>query len=253
MEFDSANLVPVFPEIFLLAAASVVLVVDLFVRDPRRVATYALTLLSLVGTLAVLGMTGADGAELHIFDGNVVRDPLADALKASILVISLAVFVYGYDYLNTHKLMRGEFFTLGLFAVLGMMVMVSADSFLSVYLGLELLALCQYALVAFDRDSATDYSGFGLSSSSSSLSRMSSILSSTFSLTSPATSLVLSQVFSATSFVLSQAFSAKSPAFSAASLSLALLNQALSLSQKVGLVSAPSVMSRSLDRCVPSA
>ena len=152
MEFDSANLFPLLPEIFLLSAASLVLLVDLFVRDSRRTLTYALTLLSLIGTLAMVWIT-ADPVAQHLFDGNYVRDPMSDALKASIVVISLPVFVYSYDYLKAHALVRGEFFTLGLYAVLGMLVMVSADSFLSVYLGLELLALCLYALVAFDRDS----------------------------------------------------------------------------------------------------
>ena len=152
MAFDSTNLIVVLPEIVLLTAASIVLVVDLFVKDERRALTYGLTLFSLVATLAALGVTGG-GGEQHVFDGNFVRDPMADALKVSILVISLAVFVYAYDFLNVHRMMRGEFFTLGLFAVLGMLVMVSADSFLTVYLGLELQALCLYALVAFDRDS----------------------------------------------------------------------------------------------------
>ncbi len=152
MAFDSSNLIVVLPEIVLLTAACIVLVVDLFVTDERRKLTYGLTLLSLVATLAAIGASSGAGA-FHVFDGNYVRDPMADALKVSILVISLAVFVYSYDYLNARKLMRGEFFTLGLFAVLGMMVMVSADSFLTVYLGLELQALCLYTLVAFDRDS----------------------------------------------------------------------------------------------------
>jgi NADH-quinone oxidoreductase subunit N len=152
MEFDSVNLIPVLPELFLLTAASIVLVVDLFVSDERRTLTYGLSLLSLVGTLAVLGVSSGHDA-VHVFDGNFVRDPMADALKAAILVIALPVFVYSYDYLATQRLARGEYFTLGLFAVLGMLVMVSADSFLTVYLGLELQALCLYALVAFDRDS----------------------------------------------------------------------------------------------------
>jgi len=152
MEFDSAQLLPLLPEIFLLAAASLVLVVDLFVKDARRTLTQALTLVSLIGTLAMVWITSSPDTQL-VFDGNYIRDPMADALKASILVISLPVFVYSYDYLNTKGLMRGEFFTLGLFAVLGMLVMVSSASFLTVYLGLELLALCLYAMVAFDRDS----------------------------------------------------------------------------------------------------
>ena len=152
MAFDSSILIVVLPEIVLLTAACIVLVADLFVTNERRTLTLGLTLFALVATLAAVGVTSGAGVQ-HVFDGNFVRDPMADALKSSILVISLAVFVYAYDYLNVHRIMRGEFFTLGLFAVLGMLVMVSSDSFLSVYLGLELQALCLYALVAFDRDS----------------------------------------------------------------------------------------------------
>ena len=84
--------------------------------------------------------------------GNFVRDPLADALKVAIFIVTALAFVYSRGYLQARRLYRGEFYVLGLFAALGMSVMVSAGSFLSAYLGLELLALSLYALVAFDRD-----------------------------------------------------------------------------------------------------
>ncbi|MEN8176396.1 MAG: NADH-quinone oxidoreductase subunit NuoN [Pseudomonadota bacterium] len=152
MAFDNAQLIPLLPEIVLLCAASIVLVVDLFVTDEDRGLTYGLTLASLIATLAAVWYVAAPETQV-LFDGNFIRDPMADQLKAAILVISLPVFVYSMDYLKAHRLVRGEYFTLGLFAILGMLVMVSSASFLTVYLGLELLALCLYAMVAFDRDS----------------------------------------------------------------------------------------------------
>ncbi len=87
-----------------------------------------------------------------MFDGNVVRDALSDVLKAFVLIVSLLAFVYARPWLKDRDLLAGEYYVLVLFAALGMMVMISANSFLTVYLGLELLALC-LALVAFDRDS----------------------------------------------------------------------------------------------------
>jgi NADH:ubiquinone oxidoreductase subunit 2 (subunit N) len=88
-----------------------------------------------------------------ILHGAYVRDPMSDVLKIGLLLITLFGFVYAKDYLREHGMLRGEYYVLGLFATLGMLVMISANNFLTVYLGLELLALCLYALVAFHRDS----------------------------------------------------------------------------------------------------
>ena len=95
----------------------------------------------------------AQPATRVVFDGSFVRDPLSDVLKGVIYVLGAGVFLYSKDYLRDRDLFKGEFYVLGLFAVLGMMVLVSAHSFLTIYLGLELLSLSLYALVAFDRDS----------------------------------------------------------------------------------------------------
>ncbi len=152
MQFDSANLIPLLPEIFVGAMACVILVVDLFLSDRRRHLTYGLTLATLA---AALGLTlFLSQAETQVLmDGSYVRDAMSDGLKAFVFLVSFFAFVYSKDYLRQQRLFRGEFYVLGLFAVLGMTIMVSANSFLSVYLGLELLALSLYALVAFDRDS----------------------------------------------------------------------------------------------------
>ena len=152
MEYNLASMQPVLPEMFLLAAACLILVIDLFLSDRMRLLTYGLSLAALIGAVALTQY--AAGAEREIIlDGSFVRDPMSDVLKTGLLLVALFAFVYAKDYLRELGLLRGEYFVLGLFAVLGMMVMISANSFLTVYLGLELLALCLYALVAFNRDS----------------------------------------------------------------------------------------------------
>jgi NADH-quinone oxidoreductase subunit N len=114
--------------------------------------TYYLSVLSLLVTLGLV-LWLDDGTTRLTFSGTFVLDPLASLLKAFVLAVVAAVFVYARPYLRDRDIYRGEFFVLGLFGALGMMVMVSAYSFLLIYLGLELLSLSLYALVAFNRDS----------------------------------------------------------------------------------------------------
>ena len=153
MQFDTSNLIPVLPEIFLLTMTCVVLVTDLFLRQEQRIVSYGMVQVSLWLTIGIL-LLGSTSEPRVVFDGSVVRDTMSDILKVAILLITSGVFLYAKDYLRDRDLFKGEYYVLGLFAVLGMMVMVSANSFLTLYLGLELLALSLYALVAFDRDSA---------------------------------------------------------------------------------------------------
>jgi len=150
--FDSASLIPVLPEIAILVLASTVLVVDLYLKEEQKGVNHVLTI---VGLLIAIGLTGVvgGGERQVVFDGSYVRDAMSDALKILIFVVSLLAFVYAKDYLRDRNMWVGEYYVLGLFAVLGMLIMVSANSLLVVYLGLEVLALCLYALVAFDRDS----------------------------------------------------------------------------------------------------
>ena len=152
MSFDFANLIPVVPEIAILVLACVVLIVDLYLKEDQKDVNHTLTMIGLLVTIGLIGLVGG-GAREVVFDGSYVRDPMSDVLKTLILVVSLFAFVYAREYLRDRGMLVGEFYVLTLFAVLGMMVMVSANSFLTVYLGLELLALCLYALVAFDRTS----------------------------------------------------------------------------------------------------
>lgn len=152
MSFDYNSLIPVMPEIVLLIAASIVLVVDLFLKDHQRILSYSLAQLGLLATLVAVILTGNSETQI-VFDGSYIRDPMSDLLKVSLLIISIGMFVYAKEFLKRRDLFKGEFLTLGMFAMLGMMIMVSSGSFLTLYLGLELLALCMYALVAFDHES----------------------------------------------------------------------------------------------------
>ncbi|MCB1723861.1 MAG: NADH-quinone oxidoreductase subunit NuoN [Gammaproteobacteria bacterium] len=152
MDYNLTTMIPVLPEIFLLAAACAILVVDLFLSERTRLLTYGLSLAAVIATLGLVHYAAGPVREV-IFDGSFVRDPMSDVLKTALLLVTLFAFVYAKDYLRALGILRGEYYVLGLFAVLGMMVMISANSFLTVYLGLELLALCLYALVAFHRDS----------------------------------------------------------------------------------------------------
>ncbi|HVF63189.1 MAG TPA: NADH-quinone oxidoreductase subunit NuoN [Casimicrobiaceae bacterium] len=139
------------PEIVLLCAACAVLVIDLMLPDEKRHVSYWLTQLSLLGT-AWLVLSTASATTTKTFGNMVVDDMVADLLKLfSLVAVSLSLF-YGRQYLVQRNLFRGELFVLMMFAALGMMVMVAANSFLTLYLGLELMSLSTYALVALHRD-----------------------------------------------------------------------------------------------------
>jgi NADH-quinone oxidoreductase subunit N len=154
MQFDISSLIPVLPETFLLTMACVVLVVDLFLKEEQRIMSYALSQVTLLAAIPLTLLVGGGETQV-VFDGSYIRDAMGDLLKVAIYVVTIGAFLYAKDYLRDHGLFKGEYYVLGLFAVLGMMVMVSANSFLTVYLGLELLSLSLYAMVAFDRDSKT--------------------------------------------------------------------------------------------------
>jgi len=139
------------PELWLLGATCLILLVDLLLSDRQRHFTYLLSLVTLVLT-AVLVAGLPDGRRLA-FNGMFVVDGVARLLKLVATGTVAVVFVYSRDYLVQRGLFRGEYFVLMLFATLGIFVMTSAGSLLTLYMGIELLALSQYALVAFDRDS----------------------------------------------------------------------------------------------------
>jgi NADH-quinone oxidoreductase subunit N len=152
---ESAFLIPDFApaaaEIVVLFMACVVLVVDLFVSDRHRWITYGLCLLTLLMAAMATAMYVPRETVLT-FSGTFVSDPLARVLKLFTYSVTAVVFLYSKDYLRERALFRGEYYLLGLFATLGIMVLISAHSMLTVYLGLELLSLSLYAMVAFSRD-----------------------------------------------------------------------------------------------------
>ena len=151
MTLDMLNYYVAWPEIFLLIMTCVVLVVDVYLTDDRRNVTYVLSQLSLLGTLLIIVCNMAETKTIA-FNGTYISDAMGDLLKFFVVAIVAVVFVYSRDYLKDRGLFKGEFYMLGLFGLLGMMIMISAHHLLSLYLGLELLSLCLYAMVAFDRD-----------------------------------------------------------------------------------------------------
>ena len=144
----------ILPEIFLLTAVSAILVIDLFLPAAKRMATYWLTQGALLVTaVLVFLVTSTSVGSVVVFDGLVVIDELSGLLKILICILLSVGISYSRDYLAQRDIFKGEYFSLTLFAALGMLVMVSANHLLTLYLGLELLSLSLYALVAFNRDS----------------------------------------------------------------------------------------------------
>ena len=125
MTLDALNIAITWPEIFLLVMACVVLVVDVFIEENRRNLTYSLSQLTLLVTAALITLGEADQRALA-FSDMFVQDPLADTLKLFILAITFVIFVYSRDYLRDRDIFKGEFYVLGLFGVLGMMILVSS-------------------------------------------------------------------------------------------------------------------------------
>lgn len=153
MNFALSDLMPMLPEVVLLLATCAILILDLFIPDERRFITYLLSLLTLMGCGWITWST-ATGVTAYTMHGMFVDDLLSDTLKMFLYATVALTLVYSRTYLHHHGLFRGEFFALVLFATLGMMVMISANHFLTLYMGLELLSLSLYALVALQRDSA---------------------------------------------------------------------------------------------------
>lgn len=154
MQFVPPDLRLASAEIFMLAMSCLILIVDLFVKDKTRKVTYALTQLTLLGTtLLTLAMSSA-GQVFYTFSNMYVGDLMGDLLKLLLYVTVSVVLFYSRGYLKERPhLAKGEYYTLTLFATLGMMVMISANHFVTVYIGIELLSLSLYAMVALNRDS----------------------------------------------------------------------------------------------------
>ena len=150
--FIQPDLMPALPEMVMLAMTCLVLVVDLFLPQEKRGFTLLLSVVTLIATIAAVILV-APVTSVSSFGGSFVFDQMAVVLKIATCAVTILVFVYSRDYLIDNEIYKGEYYVLGLFATLGMMVMISAHSFLLVYLGLELLSLSLYAMIAFNRNS----------------------------------------------------------------------------------------------------
>lgn len=149
---DLTNIAWLLPEMVLLTMACLILILDAYLPKNLPDLIYQLTQGTLIGTALFTFATYSTAPKLAMND-MFVSDTMAVILKLFILAIVFVVFIYSRDYLRDRNLLKGEYFVLGLFAVLGMMIMVSAHNLLIIYLGLELLSLSLYAMVAMQRDS----------------------------------------------------------------------------------------------------
>jgi NADH-quinone oxidoreductase subunit N len=150
-----ASLQPALPEIYLTAAICVLLMADVFFGDKRKGFTPTLTLLLLAGGAAVTALYANVDQRIVLFGESYVADPLAVLLKLFGFVTIAVALLYSREYLERRGMNRGEYYVLSLTALLGIFVLVSANSLLTVYIGVELMSLSLYAMVAFDRDNGT--------------------------------------------------------------------------------------------------
>ncbi|MBD8723172.1 NADH-quinone oxidoreductase subunit NuoN [Oxalobacteraceae sp. CFBP 13708] len=152
------NLVPVYAEIFLLIATSAILLIDMYLKAGKRNLTYALSLLAIAGCAVFSFVDFNAGTTVFTFNGMYVSDPMSNLLKLFTYAATAMTLVYSRQYIGERDMMSGnlggEFYVLALFAMLGQMIMISGNSMLSIYLGLELMSLSTYALVALRRDHA---------------------------------------------------------------------------------------------------
>lgn len=154
---EKFNLAALYPEILLVVMTIAIAMIDLFVKSPRRTLTYALSLLTMAVVAVLQAHDAMSGTTVYSFGNMVVSDPMGNWLKCFSTLAVFVTLVYGRPYAADRDMLKygGELFTLGLFALLGMYVMISGNNFLVLYLGVELLALSSYALVALRRDSTT--------------------------------------------------------------------------------------------------
>ena len=152
---NSVNWLTAFPEICLLALACIISLVDLWVKSPKRDTTYVLTLLTLGWVALAQAALASTGDTVYGFGHMVVSDAMGNWLKCFATLSVMAALIYARPYSADRKMLQGgELFILSMFALLGMFIMISGNNFLVLYLGLELLTLSSYALVALRRDNS---------------------------------------------------------------------------------------------------
>lgn len=154
MNFETPIFSVAAPDIFLLCATSFILLLDVFLVERFRIATYLLTQAALIISFIWVGTQYHNYLHPIItFSGHYILDQLAVLTKMFVLLTTVFAFIYARQYLKGRTIPRGEYYILGLFSVLGMMIMASAFTFLAIYLGLELLSLSLYAMIALQKDS----------------------------------------------------------------------------------------------------
>ncbi|CAN5885690.1 NADH-quinone oxidoreductase subunit NuoN [soil metagenome] len=155
VQINNMNLISLYPEIFLLLAICVILLIDMFLPDDKRNVTYALSLLTLV-VCGALTLFNSDGTTVYLSHNMFVSDPMSNLLKLFSYIAIGVTLIYGRQYVSdrgmTNGNLGGEFYALALFSLLGQMVMISGNNLLIIYLGLELMSLSLYALVALRRE-----------------------------------------------------------------------------------------------------
>ena len=153
---DKTSWITVYPECILLAMACVVALVDLGVKTRQRTWTYVLALVTLAIVALLQGLYANGGLTLYGFGNLVVSDPMGNWLKCFATLAVMVSLVYGRPYAADRAMLRGgELFSLSMFALVGIFTMISGNNFLVIYMGLELLTLSSYALVALRRDDVT--------------------------------------------------------------------------------------------------
>jgi NADH-quinone oxidoreductase subunit N len=155
---NTSNLIPLYAEVFLLIAASAILLIDMFLDQSKRAITYMLSLATLVGAAVFSFSDYSAGGTVYAFSNMFISDPMGNLLKLFTYLTMGMTLVYARQYSTDRGMLGGnlggEFYVLALFSMLGQMVMISANNFLTIYLGLELMSLSLYALVALRRDDA---------------------------------------------------------------------------------------------------
>ncbi|MEO8855840.1 MAG: NADH-quinone oxidoreductase subunit NuoN [Burkholderiaceae bacterium] len=151
---DNYSWITVYPEIVLLTLACVTALVDLRVKSPLRTGTYVLTMVTLALVAIMEAQYALSGLNQYGFSKLVISDQMGSWLKCFSTIAVMVTLVYGRPYAGHRDMLNGgELFTLSMFGLLGMFIMIGGNNFLVIYLGLELLALSSYALVALRRDS----------------------------------------------------------------------------------------------------
>ncbi|WP_222611100.1 MULTISPECIES: NADH-quinone oxidoreductase subunit NuoN [Undibacterium] len=154
------NLIPLqlYPEVFLLLSICAILLIDMFLGEEKRNVTYALSLLS-IGVCGILTMNASSGSSVYLSNNMFVSDAMSNLMKLFSYIAVGVTFIYGRQYASdrgmTKGMLGGEFYVIALFALLGQMIMISGNNMLVIYLGLELMSLALYALVALRRDNTT--------------------------------------------------------------------------------------------------